>query len=79
MSLFDKIVAMHPELNVDDFHPLHGSILIQDDSDGQGTYIVKWDHPTIARPSDASLGITRKEIIEGEVIAEVQQLEAPTE
>ena len=60
MSLYEKIVAKHPELTVDDFHPATGTILLQDDSDGFGPHIAKWEHPTIARPADAELGITRK-------------------
>lgn len=71
MSLYDKIVAIYPELTAADFHPIHGVITIQDDSDGFGPYIAKWEHPTLAQPSDADLGITRNAanvIIEGEVI-----------
>jgi len=69
MSLYEKIIAKHPELTADDFHPVTGSILLKDESDGFGAYIEKWEHPTIAQPSDAELGITRAPItIEGEVI-----------
>ena len=75
MSLYDKIVALRPELTVEDFHPAHGVITIQDDSDGFGPYISKWEH-SAAQPSDEELGITRnpetKKIIEGEVIAPVE-------
>lgn len=78
MSLYDKIVAIHPELTVEDFHPLHGVILIKDESDGFGPYIAKWDHPALARPTDEELGITRNPanvIIEGEIIPEVPMIE----
>ena len=71
MSLYEKIVAKHPELTADDFHPATGTILLMDESDGHGAYIAKWEHPTIAQPSDAELGITRNAanvIIEGEII-----------
>jgi hypothetical protein len=71
MSLYAKLVEKHPELTADDFHPATGTILLQDDSDGFGAYIAKWEHPTIAQPSDAELGITRNAanvIIEGEII-----------
>ena len=71
MSLYEKIIAKHPELTADDFHPATGSILLQDDSDGFGPYIAKWEHPTLAQPSDSELGITRNPatiIIEGEII-----------
>ena len=79
MSLYEKIVAIHPELTADDFHPISGTILLQDDSDGFGPYIAKWEHPTLAQPSDEDLGVTRNPanlIIEGEVIAEVPTIEA---
>lgn len=80
MSLYEKIIAKHPELTADDFHPVTGSILLKDDSDGFGPFIARWEHPTIAQPSDAELGITRAPItIEGEIIADVPALEAPAE
>jgi hypothetical protein len=69
MSLYAKLVEKHPELKPQDFHPAIGTILLQDDSDGFGPYIAKWEHPTIAQPSDAELGITRKNA-ETEVPAE---------
>jgi hypothetical protein len=71
MSLYAKLVEKHPELTADDFHPATGSILLQDDSDGFGPYIAKWEHPTLEQPSDSELGITRNAanaIIEGEII-----------
>ena len=71
MSLYEKIVAKHPELTADDFHPATGTILLMDESDGFGPRIFKWEHPTIPRPSDEELGITVNPIhrvIEGEII-----------
>ena len=71
MSLYDKIIAKYPELKPEDFHYETGSILLQDDSDGFGPRIEKWNHPTLAQPSDEELGITRNPatvIIEGEII-----------
>jgi len=71
MSLYEKIVAKYPELTADDFHYETGSILLRDESDGFGAYIVNWNHPTLAQPSDEELGITRNPatvIIEGEII-----------
>lgn len=41
--LFDKIVEIYPELTSQDFHPLNGSILLQDDGDGI-QYISKWEY-----------------------------------
>jgi hypothetical protein len=28
---------------------------LQNDSDGRGDYIAKWEHPTLARPTDEEL------------------------
>lgn len=55
MTLFEKIKSLHPELGNADFHPIDGSIGLQNDSDGQGDYIAKWEHPTLARPTDEQL------------------------
>ena len=77
MSLYEKIVAKHPELKPEDFHPVSGSILLQDDSDGFGPRIEKWNHPTLAQPSDEELGITRNPanlIIEGEIIQPAEMI-----
>ena len=77
MSLFEKITAIYPDLTENDFHPARGTILLEDASDGYGPYIAKWEHPTLAQPSDADLGITRNAanvIIEGEVLPPVEML-----
>ena len=80
MSLYEKLIAKHPELTVEDFHPATGSILLQDDSDGFGPYIAKWEHPTLAQPSDSELGIKRAPaIIDLEAVVEAPALEAPAE
>ena len=74
MSLYDKIVALRPELKPEDFNSWEGTIQLRDDSDGFGPYIAKWEH-SAAQPSDEELGITRNPaslIIEGEVIAPVE-------
>lgn len=78
MSLYEKLVTKHPELKPEDFHPATGTILLQDDSDGFGPYIARWEHPTLPQPSDEELGITRNaanHIIEGEIIPEVPMIE----
>jgi hypothetical protein len=54
MTLFEKIIAVYPELEVSDFDILMGSIQLQ--NDGDGDYIAKWDHPTLPRPTDEQLG-----------------------
>jgi hypothetical protein len=52
MTLFEKIVALYPELTDSDFR---AAILLQNDSDGKGDYILKWEHPTLPRPTDEQL------------------------
>lgn len=52
MTLFDKIMALYPELTQQDFMTV---IMLQNDSDGRGDYIAKWEHPTLARPTDEEL------------------------
>ena len=55
MNLYEKIIVIYPELSAHDFSA--GTILLQNDSDGKGPYIAKWDHPTLPRPTDAQLGV----------------------
>jgi hypothetical protein len=55
MSLYQKILKLYPELLVEDFSPSSGSIYLQNDSDGKGDYIAKWEHPTLARPTEEQL------------------------
>jgi len=54
MTLFEKIISIYPELTKVDFFPI-GTIIIQNDSDGKGDYIAKWEHPTLAKPTDEEL------------------------
>ncbi len=49
MSLYDEIVNLYPELTSDDFG-VNGTIKLQNDSDGRGDYIAKWNHPTLSKP-----------------------------
>ena len=53
MTLPEKILALYPELTDTDFLT---TIRLQNDSDGKGDYIAKWDHPTLPRPTDEQLG-----------------------
>ena len=50
--LIDKIMAIYPQLEQQDFMT---AIRLQNDSDGRGDYIAKWEH-TLPRPTDEQLG-----------------------
>ena len=52
MTLFQKIMALYPSLQPQDFLTV---IRLQNDSDGKGDYIAKWEHPTLARPTAEEL------------------------
>ena len=53
MTLHEKIIVLHPELATFDF--AIGVITLQNDSDGKGDYIAKWEHPTLAKPTQEQL------------------------
>jgi hypothetical protein len=53
MTLYEKILKIYPELEGYDF--ANESITLQNDSDGRGDYIAKWEHPTLAKPTDEQL------------------------
>ena len=55
MTLYEKIKTLYPSLEEKDFYP-EGTIYLQNDSDGRGDYIAKWEHPTLPRPTDEQLG-----------------------
>lgn len=55
MILYEKILSIYPSLTNADFSPFGGTILLQNDSDGRGDYIAKWEHPTLPRPTDEEL------------------------
>jgi hypothetical protein len=50
MSLYEQILAYYPKLTADDFSPLKGTIVLQNDSDGLGDYIKAWNHLTLQHP-----------------------------
>jgi hypothetical protein len=52
MTLFEKVMALYPELQPNDFMTV---ITLQNDSDGKGDYIAKWEHPTLVRPTEEQL------------------------
>jgi hypothetical protein len=58
MELWEKIIEAYPELSNKDFDLRKGSISLQDDSDGVGAYISKWEYSqpipeglTLGKPS----------------------------
>lgn len=53
MTLYDKIIALYPELTPQDFLT---TITLQNDSDGKGDYIAAWNHPTLTQPTPEQLG-----------------------
>ena len=52
MTLYDKIKTLYPQLTDNDFMTV---ITLQNDSDGKGDYIAKWEHPTLPRPTEEQL------------------------
>ena len=52
MTLYDKIMKLYPSLTQQDFLTV---IQLQNDSDGKGDYIAKWEHPTLSKPTDEEL------------------------
>ena len=52
MTLYEKIKALYPELQDEDFLT---TIRLQNDSDGRGDYIKEWNHQTLTRPTDEEL------------------------
>lgn len=52
MTLYEKIMALYPELTQVDFMTV---IVLQNDSDGRGDYIAAWNHPTLPRPTEEQL------------------------
>lgn len=53
MTLYDKIIALYPELNQEDFSGLNPTIRLR--NDGDGDYIEEWNHPTLKKPTDKQL------------------------
>ena len=55
MTLYEKIMTLYPSLTDDNFVKPNSAIILQNDSDGNGDYIAKWEHPTLTRPTEAQL------------------------
>ena len=52
MTLYEKIKTLYPQLTDHDFMTV---ITLQNDSDGKGDFIAKWEHPTLPRPTEEQL------------------------
>ncbi len=53
MTLYEKLIKLYPELKNHNFS--NGQIQLQNDSDNRGDYIAKWEHPTLAKPTNEEL------------------------
>jgi hypothetical protein len=53
MTLFEKILAIYPELA--NYNFAFGNITLQNDSDGKGDYIARWSHPDYPQPTQEQL------------------------
>lgn len=52
MTLYEKIIALYPDLQPQDFMTV---IRLQNDSDGKGDYIKEWNHPIYPEPTQEQL------------------------
>ena len=59
MTLSQKILQIYPELS--GMSLFDQGIFLQNDSDGRGDYIAKWEHPTLARPTQEQLDSVEEE------------------
>jgi hypothetical protein len=55
MTLHEKVVLLYPELTYLDFIGDNATIFFQNDSDGRGDYIAKWEHPDYPQPTEEQL------------------------
>lgn len=54
MTLYEKVMKLYPELKFEDFLT---TITLQNDSNGSGDYIAKWEHPIYKKPTNQELEI----------------------
>jgi hypothetical protein len=55
VNLYQRIIALYPELSQQKELFFDGTIRLQDDSDGNGPYIAQWEHPALAEPTQEQL------------------------
>ena len=51
-TLLARIMKIYSSLTVADFHPIFGTIELQNDADGKGDYIKDWRHPSLTQPTE---------------------------
>tara|TARA_B100000131_G_scaffold317751_1_gene360343 strand:- start:44 stop:241 length:198 start_codon:yes stop_codon:yes gene_type:complete len=55
-TLVERLKKLEPSLTDRDFSPtVDGTIILQDNADGKGSYIKSWNHPSITRPTDNAI------------------------
>jgi hypothetical protein len=64
ISLSDKIVAIYPDLKGVRFN--EGDIIVQNNSDGKGDFIAKWDAKGKSKPTEKQLKDVDEAAIEAE-------------
>ena len=53
MTLYEKILQIYPTLA--DYNFATGDIRLENCGDDRGDYIAKWEHPTLAKPTQSEL------------------------
>ena len=55
-TLVQRLKKLEPSLTDRDFSPtMDGTIVLQDDADGNGAYIKSWNHSSITQPTDDTI------------------------
>jgi hypothetical protein len=57
MTLYDKIIALYPSLTEGDFDPIKGTILLQ--NDGNGDYVKTWTNSNPQPTQDELNSVTK--------------------
>ena len=55
-QLREKIKKVHSDLTDNDMNPMWGgTITLQNNTDGKGDFIAKWEHPSLSMPTQSQL------------------------
>ena len=54
-NLYQQVIGLYPELSDQVNLFANGTICLQDDSNCNGPYIAKWQHPTLPEPTQEQL------------------------